>query len=128
MNKNDYKTSQRFSRYIDRHLQPIKADKETFYLSKKCGVSIEDAEEFLSARETYYTRPCSDSEFLMEEELDLIADYLDYYPQFTMKKLSSLLYHSNMFRRGRNYEREKYRKYFPCTTSFIEIAPEKGGE
>ena len=128
MNKNSYKTSERFSSYIERHLQPIKAEKEAYYLSKKCGVSIEDAEEFLSARETYYTRPCSDREFLMCDELDLIADYLDYHPRLTMKKISSLLYHSNMFRCGKNDEREKYRKHFPSTASFMEITLEKGGE
>ena len=126
MSKNNTKTG--FSRYIERRLQPIKAEREAYYLSRKCGVSIEDAEQFLCARECYFTRPCSDAEFLMDSELDLIADYLDYYPNFTMKKLSSLLYHSNMFRRTKNSDRKEYRELFPTTASFMETTIQKGDE
>ncbi len=128
MNTKNSKTIERFDSYISRRVQPIKAEKEAYYLSRKCSVSIEDAQNFLSARECYYTRPCSDSEFLMCDELELIADYLDYYPQFTMKVLSSLLYHSNLFRAKRRNERQRYQQIFPSASSFAETVMQKEGE
>ena len=128
MKKNKNRITEKFNCYIERELQPIKASREAYYLSKKCCVSIEDAEEFLCARECYYTRPCTDAEFLMGDELELIADYLDYHPRLTMKKLSSLLYHSNLYRCSRRNGKEEYRKFFPTTSSFVEITLQKGGE
>ena len=128
MDKNDKQTSQRFSAYIRRSLQPIEAEKEACYLSKKCSVSFDDALNFLQARKCYCSRPCSDEEYLVCDELELIADYLDYYPQFTMPKLSSLLYHSNMYRCIDQSEKEKYCRLFPDTSSFIEAACQKGDE
>ena len=128
MKRNKNRTIEKFSCYIERQLQPIKAEKEAYYLSKKCSVSIEDAEEFLCARECYYTRPCSDAEFLMGDELELITDYLDYHPRLNMKKLSSLLYHSNLYRSGRRNGKEEYRKHFPTSLSYIASTLQKGGE
>ena len=128
MKRNYTKKIEQFDRYISRRIQPIKAEKEAYYLSKKCAVSIEDVQNFLYARECYYTRPCSDSEFLMCDELELIADYLDYYPQFTMKILSSLLYHSNLFRANRRNERQRYQEIFPSVSSFMQANMQKGDE
>lgn len=118
----------RFTEYIERELQPIKADKEAYYLSRKCKVSVDDAQEFLYARESLYTRYESNAEFILSNQLMQITEYLDASTKLSNKKISSLLYHSNLYRRGKGREKNEFKRYFPDVSSFTDISFEKEGD
>ncbi len=121
-NKNMFRT------YIERQLCPIKAEKEAYHLSRKCGVSIEDAQLFLWARQELYTDIRTDAEFIICDNLTEIERNLNVISGLSRKKISSLLYHSDLYRREKGKEREEYRTFFPTAYSYMEMDLEKEGD
>lgn len=117
-----------FTEYIQSELQPINEDNEAFYLSKKCHVSIEDAHEFIYARESFCTRYKTNAEFILSNLFMEISEHLNAATKLSDKKISSLLYHSSLYRRSKGAEKNEFKSYFPTISSFTDASLEKEGD
>ena len=117
-----------FTEYIQRELQPISEDKEAFYLSKRCHVSIDDAYEFIHARESFCTSYKTNAEFILSDLLAGISEHLKTSAKLSDKKISSLLYHSSLYRRSKGSEKNEFKNYFPTISSFADTSLEKEGD
>lgn len=57
-----------------------------------------------------------------------ISEHLNAATKLSDKKISSLLYHSSLYRRSKGAEKNEFKSYFPTISSFTDASLEKEGD